>query len=115
MDGRQKYCMVKFNDELVCIDNSIELFRLLGKKYTIMIMTLLANNKLKNQNFNEIVNDLPGSDKTLISLRIKQLTKFGIIERKSYGNITYELTDRGNEILRLILPLFRKMQYDQLI
>ncbi|MHA1150670.1 MAG: winged helix-turn-helix transcriptional regulator [Promethearchaeota archaeon] len=72
---------------------------LLGKKYLMpIIRLLLLKNKLR---FNEFLDHLNGSPKT-ITARLRELEKFGIINRTQFNEIPprveYSLTDQGKEL-----------------
>lgn len=82
------------------------IFNLLGKKHTLEIIRELL---LKpNLRFNQILELIPSSPKTLTS-RLKDLELFSIIQRKSYNEIPprveYTLTEAG----RGLEPIFTSL------
>jgi DNA-binding HxlR family transcriptional regulator len=105
--NRTKACMFKFGSKTVCVDPSLPLFKLLGRKDSILIIGVIGNRSGKN-NFNEIIADIPGSSSTLISKRIKELLALNIISRnKSDSGLSYSLTPFGETIRNALLPFLK--------
>jgi DNA-binding HxlR family transcriptional regulator len=105
--NRTKACMFTFGGQTVCVDPSLPLFNLLGKKDSILVIGVIGNRSGKN-NFNEILADIPGSSTTLISRRIKEFIAAGIVSRnESEAGITYALTPFGETIRESLLPLLK--------
>ncbi|MDI7743902.1 winged helix-turn-helix transcriptional regulator [Lysinibacillus fusiformis] len=71
---------------------------LLGKRWTTLILYQLLEG---SQRFNEIESALPVSGR-LLSERLKELEKEGIVERKVYTEVPvrveYSLTDKGSAL-----------------
>ncbi len=71
---------------------------LLGKRWTTLILYQLLEGP---QRFNEIESSLPISGR-LLSERLKELEKEGIVERKVYSEVPirveYSLTEKGNAL-----------------
>lgn len=100
-------CMIDDVSGVLCIDPSLPIFNLLGKKYTIMVVGVIGNRGSRGS-FNEIINAIPFSSSTIISRRLKELEKFGLILKDSgSGSVTYSLTDFGMKIREAMMPLFR--------
>jgi DNA-binding HxlR family transcriptional regulator len=108
--NRAKACMFKYGDQMVCVDPSLPLFSVLGKKDSILIIGVIGNRSGKN-NFNEIVADIPESSSTLISKRIKELIGLNIISRnKTDAGLTYSLTAFGESIRNALLPFLKLLE-----
>lgn len=107
--NKARACMIEYGDSVVCIDPSLKILDLLGKKYTMMIIGVLGN-RLEKKNFNEILNDIPFSSTTIISRRLKELQSNGLIEKILVKNKTsYKLTKFGWAIRSAMEPLLRVM------
>jgi DNA-binding HxlR family transcriptional regulator len=104
ISNRTRACMIEYSDQTICIDPSISILRVLGKKYTILILALLGNN-IQKKNFNEILKDIPFSSATAISSRLKELVALGLVSRDQNQTITYSLTENGKLIRRDLKPL----------
>ena len=104
VSNRTRACMIEYGDQTICIDPSIAILRVLGKKYTILILALLGNN-IQKKNFNEILKDIPFSSATAISSRLKELVTLGLVSRNENQAITYSLTEHGKLIRRDLKPL----------
>lgn len=102
-------CMIDDVTEVLCIDPSLPIFNLLGKKYTIMVVGVIGN-RGREGSFNEIINAIPHSSSTIISRRLKELEEFGLIHKeRSTDSVRYSLTDFGKKIRGAMMPLFRLM------
>lgn len=102
---RRQICMVEVDGRMVCIDPSLPLFSELGKKYTMTILTILKH-KEEGINFNQIIRFIPFSSTAIISRRLKELAGMGLIEKLNNGeHVIYRLTEFGNELSELIVPL----------
>ncbi|MEM4778827.1 MAG: helix-turn-helix domain-containing protein [Thermoplasmatales archaeon] len=107
LQNRNKACMIEDYDSVVCIDPSIPLLNLIGKKYTMMVLGVIGN-KGNRKNFNEILRDIPYSSSTIISKRLKELQDLGLIERNvGEKGVTYSLTSFGKSVRESLLPLLR--------
>ncbi len=95
--NRNEACMIYDNDKTICIDPSLPLFNLLGKRYTLFILGVIGN-KNTRKNFNDIYNSIPGSNRTIIARRLKELVDYGIVKKCRNKIVTYELTDNGINI-----------------
>ncbi|MGC8562715.1 MAG: winged helix-turn-helix transcriptional regulator [Thermoplasmata archaeon] len=103
--NKNKACMIDDQNSTVCIDPSLPLLNLIGKKYTMMILGVIGN-KGNRKNFNEILRDIPFSSSTIISRRLKELQDLSLIERSDVaGGITYSLTRFGKDVRESLLPL----------
>ncbi|MFG1414580.1 MAG: helix-turn-helix domain-containing protein [Thermoplasmataceae archaeon] len=114
ISNRKRACMLEYGDSLVCVDPSLGILELIGKKYTIMIIGVIGNSG-NRKNFNEILNDIPFSSSTIISRRLKELQEIGLVERISEsGRISYKLTDLGSKLREALHPLLILMDADNM-
>ena len=98
----------------MCVDPSLAILELIGKKYTIMIIGVIGNSG-NRKNFNEILNDIPFSSSTIISRRLKDLQENGLVEKISEsGRISYKLTDLGSKLREALHPLLILMDTDNM-
>ena len=105
-ERRELSCMVSVGDRVVCIDPSIPILHLLGKKHTAAIIVVIGNSAGK-RNFNEILNDIPFSSSTIIAGRLKELVHSGIVSRNETADgISYSLTPMGSELRKIMIELF---------
>ncbi len=113
--NKSKACMIEDHESTVCIDPSLPLLSLIGRKYTMMIVGVIGN-KGNRKNFNEILRDIPYSSSTIISRRLKELQDFRLIQRsEGTDGVNYALTGFGKNVRETLLPLLRlgeKMQED---
>ena len=114
ISNRKRACMLEYGDSLVCVDPSLGILELIGKKYTIMIIGVIGNSG-NRKNFNEILNDIPFSSSTIISRRLKELQETGLVEKISEaGRISYKLTDLGSKLREALHPLLILMDADNM-
>lgn len=102
-------CMIYENDKTICIDPSLPLFRLIGKRYTMFILGVIGNNRTR-KNFNDIVKSIPGSNRTIIAKRIKELVVAGIVKKCYNKIVSYELTELGYKIRRGIICFLNELE-----
>ena len=99
--------MIEDHESTVCIDPSLPLLSLIGRKYTMMIIGVIGN-KGNRKNFNEILRDIPYSSSTIISRRLKELQGFRLINRNNgKDGVTYSLTGFGLNVREGLMPLLR--------
>ncbi|MCH8908701.1 MAG: helix-turn-helix transcriptional regulator [Candidatus Heimdallarchaeota archaeon] len=79
---------------------------ILGKKWTPQI---IGNILHECKRFNDILSVNPGLTSRVLSTRLKNLSEFGIIEKRIQGHspvmIEYNLTERGHQLKELIFDL----------
>ena len=61
-------------------------FRIIGKKFTILILRNMINGNQKR--FNQLLNSIEESNPKTLSTRLKEMEKMGLIKRKVYHNQT---------------------------
>ena len=102
-------CMIYDNGKTICIDPSMPVFRLMGKRYTMLVLGVIGNNNTR-KNFNDIVKSIPGSSRTIIAKRIKDLVEAGIVKRCRNEIISYELTEFGYKIRKGIISFLEQIE-----
>ena len=87
----------------------LNLQKLLGKKWTILIITML--NREKKLSFNQISNNLKKATNKIVSKRLEELEEHKLIEKKIINKrpmrTNYNLTERGIEIIHLFNSMKR--------
>lgn len=102
--------MIEDCESTVCVDPSLPLLSLIGKKYTMMILGVIGN-KGNRKNFNEILRDIPYSSSTIISKRLKDLQVLRLIQRSnSTEGVNYSLTEFGRNVRESLLPLLHMVE-----
>jgi len=85
------------------IRNSV---RSLGARWTLLIVRDIGFLKLSR--FGEILRNNPGLTARVLSKRLKDMQKEGLIERKATKDvITYSLTPRGEDAVFILLAFLR--------
>jgi len=91
----------------------------LGKKWTMLIIRDIGFLKIKR--FNRILESIPGLTPRVLSMRLKELEKEGIIKckevRKDQLMILWSLTEKGEDILPILLMLtaFGSKWYSEMV
>jgi DNA-binding HxlR family transcriptional regulator len=79
----------------------------LGKKWTMLIIRDIGFLKIKR--FNRILESIPGLTPRVLSMRLKELEREGIIKCKEVRNdkviVLWSLTEKGEDILPILLML----------
>ncbi len=102
--------MIEDSEHAVCVDPSLPLLKLIGKKYTMLVLGVIGNSGNK-KNFNEILRDIPYSSSTIISRRLRDLQDSSLIQRiEGKHGVYYSLTDFGIDVRERLLPLLRLME-----
>jgi DNA-binding HxlR family transcriptional regulator len=94
--------MIYDDKKTICIDTSLPVFNLLGKRYTLFILGVIGNNNTR-KNFNDIYNSIPGSNRTIIARRLKELAEAGIVKKYRKEVVAYELTEKGQNIRKGVI------------
>ncbi|MBX8636706.1 MAG: helix-turn-helix transcriptional regulator [Thermoplasmata archaeon] len=104
----EKACMIRHGEKTICIFPSEAILRVLGKKYTLLIIGLLGNEK--GMGFNKILESIGRPRANLLSMRFKELEVLNLIQRKVIDRrplvVEYSLTDRGCELRDNLIQLF---------
>jgi DNA-binding HxlR family transcriptional regulator len=62
------------------IDNT---FNIVGKRFAILILRNMIN--VKQDRFNQLLNSIKGCNPKTLSVRLREMEKHGLIERKVYS------------------------------
>ncbi len=76
-------------------------FKIIGKKFTVLILRNMINGK--QSRFNQLLNSIEDSNPKTLSARLREMEKAGLIKRKVFSNekpvrIEYYLTDKGSAL-----------------
>jgi DNA-binding HxlR family transcriptional regulator len=75
-------------------------FQIMGKKFTVLILRNMIY--LKQTRFNKLLDSIEGINGKILSVRLKEMEKDGLIERKIYHEspvrIEYDLTEKGRDL-----------------
>jgi DNA-binding HxlR family transcriptional regulator len=81
-------------------------FRILGKRWTIEVVRQLF---LGDSKFGEVLKSIPGINPRMLSLRLKELERLGLIRRTVLGStpvlITYDLTELGRDLIPVMYSM----------
>jgi DNA-binding HxlR family transcriptional regulator len=80
---------------------------LIGKKWTIVILLELYKGENKWKRYNQIKGKLPQLTSKMLSARLKELEKAGILNKKVDSSVVpikseYSLTKRGEEFIDIV-------------
>jgi DNA-binding HxlR family transcriptional regulator len=82
------------------VDNT---FKLIGKKFTVHIIRNMLNNQTR---FNQLIESIEGINPKTLSIRLKEMKKNGLIDRKIYHEtpirIDYCLTEKGKALKSIL-------------
>jgi DNA-binding HxlR family transcriptional regulator len=86
--------------------------RYIARKWTLLILLELYKGKDHTRRFSELKGCLEGITQKVLSMRLKELEKEGLIEKRVDGTLfpvksDYTLTESGLEIIRIIKDLKR--------
>lgn len=77
--------------------------RLIGKKFTVLILRNMMSNQSR---FNQFIESIEGINPKTLSTRLKEMEKNGLIRRKVYPEtpirIEYYLTEKGIELKSIL-------------
>jgi DNA-binding HxlR family transcriptional regulator len=81
---------------------------ILGKKWTILIIRDIGVRKINR--FNRILDSIPGLTPRVLSMRLKELEKEGLIEciekkKSSTMMVLWRLTEKGKDILPILMQM----------
>ncbi len=101
-------CMIRHGDRVICIFPSETILRVLGKKYTLLIIGLLGNEKVMR--FNKVLESVGRPRANLLSTRLKELEVMNLVRRKVMDRrpleVEYSLTEKGVDLRDNLIQLF---------
>ena len=81
-------------------------FRLMGKKWTGLIVHVLASGEMR---FSEIVDAVPGISSRILSQRLAELERGGVLARTVHAEtpvrVSYALTEKGSALAPIVRGL----------
>ena len=93
----------------ISITKSEGVLKILGKKYSLLIIGILGNNAAMS--FNDIKKSVGCPRSNLLSLRLKEMSNAGIMKRNVMDShpvsVKYSLTENGKELRENLIPLFK--------
>ena len=100
----QKMEWIMKNMKCCPVDNT---FRVVGKKFTVLILRDMMN--FHKSRFNQFLDSVEGINPKTLSVRLREMEKNGLIERKVYAEtpirIEYYLTEKG----KALKPILEQM------
>jgi DNA-binding HxlR family transcriptional regulator len=92
------------NDTLAACPALAAAFELLGKRWTALILDVIANRPAR---FCEIQRAIPGLSDRLLTERLRELAAHGLVDREpADGKVVYDLTPMG----RRLVPAFNEIR-----
>lgn len=82
-----------------------ESLKLLGRKWTLLIIRDIAFLKLRR--FGEILKNNPGLTPRVLSRRLDQMTEAGVLKKSDESNKGYYLTPKGEDAVYILLAILR--------
>ncbi|WP_406655523.1 helix-turn-helix domain-containing protein [Methanolobus sp. ZRKC2] len=99
-------CAKKGGEE-ICLCPLDGVINVISKKWALLIICTIGNNE--KIRFNEIEEKLGNISPKTLADRLKELEKFGLIEREAFAEIPprveYSLTEDGIEVRDAMIPL----------
>jgi DNA-binding HxlR family transcriptional regulator len=78
-------------------------FRIIGKKFTVLIVRNMMSNQTR---FNQFIESIEGMNPKTLSTRLKEMEKNGLIHRKIHHEtpirIEYYLTEKGKHLKSIL-------------
>ena len=93
-----------------CLCSGARLVRLLGRRYVVLVLSLLANRGTAR--FGQVRARLRGVSTSTLAAILSDLTRTGLVDRVVISErpprVNYSLTKEGHEVCRLVRGLFRR-------
>lgn len=80
---------------------------ILGGKWKAVILYLLSGGELR---FNELRRLIPSITQRMLTIQLRELEKYGVIDRVVYPDSKVRVGYRLNELGSTLIPLIRRMQ-----
>jgi DNA-binding HxlR family transcriptional regulator len=74
----------------------------LAAKWSVVVLARLAAGSSR---FNELLRQIDGVSRRMLSATLRQLERDGLIERHVFARVGYELSPAGEELLAALAPL----------
>ena len=95
------------DDDVPCACLASDVFDLLGRKYALEVVCIVANHGTAR--FGAVESHLPDASTSTLSTRLDELEEAGLVTRERYDEIPprveYELTEAGAELGRRLEPV----------
>jgi len=109
----QESCSFEGYDADLLMEETKKLRELITKRGTLEILIPLCCTTVPVR-YNKFRNSMKGFSSKTLAIRLKQLEKNGILERKAYNEIPprveYRLTHKGQELVEAVIGLLQWMQ-----
>jgi DNA-binding HxlR family transcriptional regulator len=90
-----------------CVDPAGGVLGLLGKSWALPLMGVLGNRSVSR--FNELQDAVRGIGGKVLTARLRELSKLGLVTRKVYADVPtrveYRLTEAGAQLREALVPL----------
>ena len=97
--------MVKRVESVNLLDKALSR---IGKKYDLLILDVMAENKSRRR-FNELLHDIPLANPRILSMRLKELERNGLISKSivlgTPVKTEYVLTQKAEDLLPVLSKL----------
>jgi len=104
--------MIDAGGKQICVYPSEAIIKILGKQYTLLIIGLLGNKG--KSGFNEIARSVGNPRPNLLSHRLRELEGAGLVSKSITGEkglrVDYSLTEKGNQLRKLLIPVFEWLE-----
>lgn len=95
--------------EMLCLSNSCPIqfvLGILGSKWSVLILQQLLSGDRRTH---ELLEALPGISSKTLTLRLRELEKYGLLARQVYPevppHVEYSLTEKGLEVQPVMIAL----------
>jgi len=99
---------IRHEGRIINLRKSEDILKILGKKYSLIIIGVLGN--YDSINFNELKKIVGCPRPNLLSARLKEMSAAGITERRVVDlypiSVKYQLTNKGTELREKLIPFF---------
>lgn len=103
-----EFDMAQIDKTITVSENLMNTFEILSKKWTAMIIYLLAQKECR---FSEIIQYLPQLSDRILSVRLNELIALQLVKKntRNFGKakFTYRLTEKGSELAKALHDIER--------
>ncbi len=81
--------------------------KVLGREWAFLVLTSIA--LFRAQRFNEMLRAMPGLSKRLLTMRLTELERHGLIVRAETrrGYVRWELTEKGADVVPILMTMVK--------